>query len=378
VADLHCASDLSAVTREIRILRNSLLVFAAWTLFALLSSAHFFFGYEGANNINSFLNLADNVIVFYWGWALLTPAVIAVAKRFVRDGHFTFGRIALLIAAGMATMIVHGIIHLSLVAILGMLEKPFVPSLLLDYARRHGGGDLATFAVLVGAVILVDTNRRARDRELAAAELQGKLARADVELLRWQLHPHFLFNALNTVSTLVLAGNARAAEDSLTLISRYLRGALSQRADEMVCLSDELSMVERYLEIERLRFGESLNLDVQADESALDVFVPGLIIQPIVENAVRHGSVRMPAARGISIVASRNNGRLRIAITNPNDVADATLLSNARSNDDSDRFGMRYVRERLRQFYGSAATFDLEIQPDQTTATLDLPSGAKA
>ena len=339
----------------IRLLRNAAILFVLWTIFGLLSSAHFFFGYEGATSASSFLRLADNVIVFYWGWALLTPLVFMIAKRVSRGGLPSMGGWATLMLAAIGMVLVHGAIHLTLTALFGIHDKALSIPQLADYVRRHGGGDLATFFVLVGATMLVETNKRA--------------ARADLELLRWHLHPHFLFNALNTVSTLVLSGNARGAENALTLISRYLRSALDQRADSMVPLSSELDMLERYLEIEKLRFDESMRIDVRTDKSSLDVMVPGLIIQPIVENAIRHGAARLPGADPISIDANAGNGRLRISIVNPTSAG-----TNGKREAEGARFGVRYVRERLRQFYGSRATFDLDIGEAKTVATIDIPA----
>ena len=336
-------------SRVTRIFRNAFVLFTLWTVFALLSSAHFFFGYEGADSFESFLRLADNVIVFYWGWALLTPVVFIIARRFAKNGLPSPSGWLMLALAGIAMVVVHGVIHLGLVALFGILEKPMTVELLGDYIRRHGGGDLATFFVLVGVTMLVVTNRRA--------------ARADLELLRWHLHPHFLFNALNTVSTLVLKGDAKAAEGSLTLISRYLRTALDQRAESMVPLAAELDTLNRYLEIEKLRF-ESLNVQVNADESSMQQLVPGMIVQPIVENAIRHGARN---GEPIAVNASTSGNRLRISITNP-------TAPERNGEGEGARFGVRYVRERLRQFYGTRARFDLDIGSERTTAMLDIPT----
>jgi LytS/YehU family sensor histidine kinase len=146
--------------------------------------------------------------------------------------------------------------------------------------------------VLVGGYLLFDANRRATARELAASELSARLAKADLELLRWNLHPHFLFNALNTVSTLVMKGANDDAGRAISLISRYLRSGMAQRADSMVTLSEDVALVKRYLEIESLRFGDSLRIEVDADADALEATLPGSILQPLVENAIAHGTVR--------------------------------------------------------------------------------------
>ncbi len=352
------------------VIRRAILLFVLWTVFGLLSSAHFFFGYEGATDAASFLVLADNVIVFYWGWALLTPLVIVIARRVARSQQ-DWREWAMLVLAGIALVFVHGILHEALTLLFGIAHKDHpAGGFLIDYARRHGGGDLATFAVLVGGTFFIETSRGARAREIAASELESRLARANLELLRWHLHPHFLFNALNTVSTLVLKGENQRADEAITLISRYLRAGLTQQAHATVSLSDELIMVGRYVEIEKLRFGDSLRLEMAIDDAALQASVPGLVMQPLVENAIMHGIARQDGATPIRIGASVVGERLRLTVSNPRNGLPA---DSAESTEDSARFGLRYVRERLHQFYGDDATFELSLQSPDTVAALDIP-----
>lgn len=354
-----------------RYIKIGALLFLGWTVFGLLSSAHFFFADRGVTDLASFITLADNVLVFYWAWALLTPVVVYAGRRVARNPFPDWIGLAALAGMGVALVPVHGVLHITLVRLLGVDPSKHVDAAGLSaYAVRHGGGDLATFAVLAGVCFLYEANRRARERELAAAALQTQLARADLELLRWHLHPHFLFNALNTVSTLVLKGQADKAERAISLISSYLRSALEQRADTTVSLGDELSMVERYVEIERLRFGDAMRMEVDADAEALAARVPGQLIQPLVENAILHGAARQPGSQPIRISGSIRDGRLLIAVSNPS-VIDGN--GNGSSHDD-ERFGLRYVQGRMQQFYGANARFVLATADGRTTATLDLPS----
>ena len=353
-----------------RVLKTGALLFLGWTTFGLLSSAHFFFADRGVSDVASFLVLADNVLVFYWAWALLTPVVVYAARRVARKPFPDWRGLSALAGMGVGLVLVHGTLHITLVRLLGVDPSKHVDAAGLgSYALRHGGGDLATFAVLVGVCFLVEANRRARERELAAASLQTQLARADLELLRWHLHPHFLFNALNTVSTLVLKGQSDKAERAINLISAYLRSALEQRADTKVSLGAELSMVERYVEIERLRFGDAMRLEVVADSDALEARLPGQLIQPLVENAILHGAAREPGSQPIRITGSVRDNRLLIAVSNPSSAATNGSLGEG----DDERFGLRYVEGRMQQFYGANARFNLSTMDGRTTASLDLP-----
>ena len=353
-----------------RYLIAGLILFTGWTVFGVLSSAHFFFGYDKETDLAGFLQLADNVIVFYWGWAVLTPVVILVAHRISRFGMQRARDWALVVLAGVGVMVLHGIVHTTVVQVAGIDRHPGGYTL-LQYVQRHGGGDLATFAVLVGGYLLFEANRRARAREVAASRLTAQLARADLELLRWNLHPHFLFNALNTVSTLVLKGDNDRAGRAIELISRYLRSGLAQRADTLVTVAQDIGEVVRYVEIEALRFGDSLRLEVELEQGAGDASIPGALLQPLVENAIAHGSARESRTAPIRIRGSTRADRLLLTVTNPRNANGPPESSD--STADSARFGLRYVRERLRHFYGERATFTLASSGDETVATIDVP-----
>jgi two-component system LytT family sensor kinase len=376
--------DASPAQRETafkRALIAFVLLLGLWTVFGLLSSVHFFL--QGGTE-ERFGETASHVVVFYWGWAILTPAVILLTRRVTNARHPLWRRAGMLALLGVAVVVVHSVLHPVLIRILGVDPKAQLDLAgLRSFALRHGGGDLATFAVLVGASLLFEASRRERKRALTSVALQGQLARAELEVLRWQLHPHFLFNALNTVSTLVLKGDRDSADRAIGLISLYLRHALAQRADSMVPLREELATVSRYVDVERLRFGNTLTIHESVEARALDASVPGLILQPLVENAIRHGIGRTAGQGSITITAAVDNGRLRIGVTNPrsNGVSGAGL-DETRGHDavhtDADQlgstqFGLRYVRERLQQFYGMRASFDLVLGKSESTATLDLP-----
>jgi LytS/YehU family sensor histidine kinase len=297
--------------------------------------------------------------------------VVLLARRLAGDGIRNWRNWMVVLAGSVAVMAVHGLIHTWATWLLGIDSGSGTgPHSLIDYAQRHGGGDLATFSVLVGGYLLFDANRRATARELAASELSARLAKADLELLRWNLHPHFLFNALNTVSTLVMKGANDDAGRTISLISRYLRSGMAQRADSMVTLSEDVALVKRYLEIESLRFGDSLRIEVDADADALEATLPGSILQPLVENAIAHGTVREAGSRPIRIDARIIDDRLLVSVSNP---SNGDAPGHRATDADSARFGLRYVRERLRQFYGDDARFDLLMNAFETTATLDVP-----
>ena len=346
----------------------ALALFGAWTAFALLSSTHFFLGKAASDASASFADVAAHVVVFYWTWALVTPAVVGLARR---AGAETGVRRWLLVAAGgVIVPPAHGVLYLAAVRLLGI--EPAIRATVAqlgDHLLRHGGGDLATYGLLLGAVALYDSRRLAHERALAASALEARLARADLEILRWQLQPHFLFNALNTVSTLVIRRDAEAAERAVGLISRYLRGALARRADAMVTLAEELAIVDGYVQIEALRADRALRIVRHVADEALGQPVPGLLLQPLVENAIHHGTDAREGA-AVAISAAIEGERLVIRVIDPGTGRPPPPGDASSANG----FGLRYVRERLRYFYGEAASLELALTPSDTVATVAVPA----
>ncbi|MDQ2768189.1 MAG: histidine kinase, partial [Gemmatimonadota bacterium] len=239
---------------ENRWMRRSLLaaiVLYGWTVFGLLSSAHFFLGEEARSGGVSLADIAGHILVFYWAWAAVTPLVVLALRRAV-DGHASARRRwSMLLLATPVIVLAHGVLYLLGVRVAGVEPMVRVDGAeLREYAMRHVGGDLATVAVLVAVYLLFDARRRAHAREVAQSTLEARVAAAELEVLRWQLQPHFLFNALNTVSTLVLKRDNGGADEAIGRISRYLRSALAQRADAMVTVSEEMANVREYFAIE--------------------------------------------------------------------------------------------------------------------------------
>ncbi|HEV7705443.1 MAG TPA: histidine kinase [Gemmatimonadaceae bacterium] len=356
-----------------RWMRRSLLaaiVLYGWTIFGILSSAHFFLGEEARTGGASLADIAGHVLVFYWAWAAVTPLVWLAMRRAADERASSRQRWSVILLATPVIVLAHGAIYLVGVRLAGVeAMTPFSGAELREYAMRHVGGDVATVAVLVAVYLLFDARRRAHAREVAQAALEARVAAADLEVLRWQLQPHFLFNALNTVSTLVLKSENAGADEAIGRISRYLRSALAQRADAMVTVSEELASVQEYFAIERMRFGDALCLDAQIDAEACVVRIPSLIVQPLVENAIRHGSSPAAGRARVGIRASVSDGRVRLEVSDP-------AAGDIRANGNGDRaegFGLRYVRERLAHFYGADASVTLEKSSAGTVVTLDMP-----
>lgn len=209
--------------------------------------------------------------------------------------------------------------------------------------------------------------RSAQERErLLHAEAEVREAR--LQALRYQLNPHFLFNSLNAVSTLVLDGEACAATKMLSQIGDFLRTSLNSQAALEAPLSQEMAFTEQYIAIEKTRLGDRLHVNVTISPDTLDAMVPGMLLQPLVENAVRHGVASIAEGGSIAIESGLHDGRLRIIVSN----SGHRRFGKRRENENG--IGQRNISERLQTLYGPNHHFWLEWpESGGCVATVDLP-----
>ena len=226
-------------------------------------------------------------------------------------------------------------------------------------------------ATLVGVVYGYLSLQRARRLEVAAAQLNEQLTRSQLETLRAQLNPHFLFNALNSVAVLARRGKTADVEHMVTRLAELLRHSLESSRAQVVTLRVELEAVRRYLEIEQVRFGDRLQVSIDASAELLDHFVPSFVVQPIVENAVRHGPIDARTPLHVSIRASAADGQLIIGVCDDGvGIPDGTPAPEG--------VGLANTRARLRGLYGDAASLELSSGANGrgTVVTLTLPRAA--
>ncbi len=200
--------------------------------------------------------------------------------------------------------------------------------------------------------------RRWRERELRASRLEAQLAQAQLQMLRMQLHPHFLFNTLHSVSALMHT-DVKAADRILALLGDLLRDSLDKVGAQEVTLKQELDFVDRYLEIERTRFRDRLAVKTLVDPEAWDVPVPNLLLQPLVENAIRHGISRRAGTGHLVITAARVGNRLVLSVSDDGPGLPAEGMVRSRGG-----VGLANTQARLQQLYGSDALLELRSRAD--------------
>jgi two-component system LytT family sensor kinase len=221
---------------------------------------------------------------------------------------------------------------------------------------------LITWSLLYVGITRHAALQHERERALHA---EARAHRARLDALRYQVNPHFLFNTLNAISTLVLEQRTPEAGRMIARLSDFLRITLQERSGDVVSLGEEIAFVSKYLEIEQVRFGSRLQVRVQLPEAISDASVPTMILQPVVENAIRHGVSQDEAGGALSIAAERLGPALRITVEN----AGGTIGTAGGLG-----IGLANVRARLRELHGDAGSVALEtLGGSGARVTIELP-----
>lgn len=333
---------------------------AAWTIVGVFFASQ---TYIGSSYAQRPLTWAQAVTVALTAWyvrAALSPIVRAITRRFPVSRGQLARRVLLHVSAGLvwsalATLVIQWV----LTALVG------VPRRALSPVEFHTS--LLTYAVLVGLTQGIDYYQRYRDQEIAASRLEAQLATARLDLLRMQLNPHFLFNALHDISEL-MHEDVERAERMVEDLSELLRLSLRYAGEPEVPLSEEVGFLRRYLDLEQMRFQDRLETRVDVDPNALDARVPYLILQPLVENAVRHG-VAPRLERGRVEVRGRADGEALVL-----EVYDDGPGVGPQVGKEREGIGLRNMRERLRESYGAAHRFEMtDLAGGGLCVRLELP-----
>lgn len=346
---------------EMRRANRWILLFAGWSIFGAVQSLMSTVLEKGS--ADKLLSLFAFYLPLAWLWVVLTPVVgwwaAAVRGRTSSVVLRIIAHLPFLIAASILISIVRRILS----AALGTPpEVPFGVTVLY-FADLN----IASYIAALWASHVMDAQDALAERTARAHALESQLVSAQMEYLQLQLRPHFLFNALSSVAELGHEAPAVAARVLRNVIA-LLESALARHGPKLVSLGDELTTLEHYVGIERLRFADWLTIDEEVDDAARDALVPPFVLQPLVENSIRHGLVDRTAPGRITIRASVAVNRLTISII------DNGVGLNRNSTSSSRGVGLRNVRERLDALYGSDASLTLrELDQQGTVAELQLP-----
>lgn len=225
------------------------------------------------------------------------------------------------------------------------------------------------YVAILGVGYALDSRERLARQETETARLSAALSAAQLNALRRQIEPHFLFNTLNSVSGLVREARNEAAVKMIAGLGDFLRRAIEDSQRQEVPLSEEIDHLQKYLEIQKIRFADRLTVDLEVPADVLESQVPSLVLQPMVENAIQHGISQRTQGGKIRIRAFRSNRRLMLQIYN-----DGPSLAHDNGEMSHSGVGMSNVRTRLKSLYGDSFEFSLKNQgPHGVEAVLSLP-----
>ncbi len=324
---------------------HGVLIFGGWTLYALLIASQNYFSraYSARIPMRPALTyaLSDS-----FAWAVLTPLILLVAGWFLIRGRNWWWTIPVLFVSAAVFSALHLLILLPLLPLAGYkMTSGNVQSITL--ARFQS--DIVTCCVLIGLRHGIDYYRQFRTRERQAIQLESRLMQAQLEMLKMQLQPHFLFNTLHAISTLMYR-DPEGADRMIARLSDFLRLTLESAGVQQVTLKREMEYLDKYLEIEQVRFAGRLAVHRAIDAGALDLLVPNLVLQPLVENAVRHGIAPRASGGRIDIRAHCADQRLTIEVSDDGVGAAGEIREGV---------GIANTRARISQMYNSRASLEL-------------------
>jgi two-component system LytT family sensor kinase len=339
-------------------LRRNVWLFAAsfWALFGVVSGVQVWISMIAHGH--SWPLLVGYHVVVWEGWLLPTAAILWLARRFPvvppRRVH-----VLLHALAATAIAVLHGLLWMGLL----LLMRPYdrmtadasqLPVAELLFARLPL--EWVLYCLVLGAAI-------AYERTVRTVQLEKSLSEARLHALELQIQPHFLFNTMNAISSLVRSRRNDEAVTMLAGLSELLRYTLDHAEQQRVSLEEELTVLRRYLEIQHTRFPDRMSFAIDVGQDATRAAVPALLLQPLAENAVRHGIDGSSGPGVVDVRAFRSGGRLQIEIFNSGAVVPAPRNG----------IGLRNTRERLQHLYGDAWSFELTNANGGVLASLSIP-----
>jgi signal transduction histidine kinase len=351
-------------------LRRYLAYFFAWTVFGFFNFSRELTRRLYWHEPTHWREMLASWMVGVYITAALTPVVLWLGRRWPIESRAWRTRVPLQLALSVVFSVVELALETVVFIQLSLLESVMQHSFLIGFPVLVVAGfheNIITYWGILGIQSGFRYYRGFQERELHASELKAKLVRAQLSALKMQLQPHFLFNTLNAIMVLVRQQRGRQAEEMLARLSDLLRCVLEDVETQQIPLRKEFEYLRLYLSIEQVRFQDRLNIEISADDSALEAAVPHMALQPIVENAVRHGIGRVAAAGTIRISASHTNETLVIRVADDGPGLGTADLAGGSG------IGLANTRSRLHQLYGDAASLRVENGERGVVATLTLP-----
>ena len=346
-------------------------IWAVWTLFAFFFASQFALQNQLSERPLPFWKILSWQLVSGYIWFGISPVILFLAKRFPFDEGKWKTSLPVHLVAGVGIALLQLLIDALVLPRLGYPPNRNFASLLDAYkffvfANLHLS--ILIYAGVVGIKSAYNYYQKYRERELQASQLEARLAQSRLQVLKMQLHPHFLFNTLNAISELIYK-DPESADRMLTDLSDLLRLSFENLEVQEIPLKQELEFLAKYLEIEQMRFHDRLSVQMQIAPETLDASVPNMILQPLVENAIKHGIAPRSSGGRVDINAVRSNGHLSIEVTDDGLGVPFGDLENL-----PEGVGLSNTRRRLRHLYGDKHEFALKtVGTGGVTVNLVIP-----
>lgn len=342
-------------------LRTGLILLAAWSVPAVISAGQISIINPEEMARTTFSQNLIAQLPLWWFWAAITPLISWLLQKWPLER----GRLSRALVIHVSVMLATAVLHTVIIAVYGRAMYPPpagetgspLSVWILGYFRSRLQFELLTYLLVLVMLQGLSWLRQMRERELAATRLQAQLSQAELLALKMQLHPHFLFNTLHAIGVLVRE-NPAAAERTITLLGDLLRTTLTHAGVQEVTLEEELGFLRTYLEIEQLRFQDRLTVRFEVEPGMERSLVPNFILQPLVENAVRHGIETREESGSIVIRVRREGTDIELAVLD-----DGAGLTSKGSNS-GNGIGLSTTRSRLAMLYGAQGRLELTPRPE--------------
>jgi sensor histidine kinase YesM len=353
------------------------LIWAIWTFIGLVFTFQYYFATYRSERPIELSNALYIQMAWAYLWALVTPLVLRLAHHFpIEKQHWLRHSLVHLFSGVIVSCIVTALGHVTLYLRFAYpAGRAFSFSRMTGFILENFSEGTGTYLLIILASYAFSYYQRYRQGELRASQLEAQLSQAQLQALKMQLHPHFLFNTLHSISAL-LHKDTEAARKMISRLGDFLRLTLENGGTQEVTLEQEMEFLKCYLEIERIRFQDRLTTRIEVAPQALDSHVPNLILQPIVENAIRHGIAPRSTPGLIEIRAEQENEWLRIKVR---DNGPGLPVNRSTGNLFKKGLGLVNTQKRLDRLYGAAHRFELANAPEGgLVVTLEFPSKSAA
>jgi two-component system LytT family sensor kinase len=333
---------------------------AIWFGVGLIDASQTVFPMRAQGMHHAWVRLFVTLVLSWLPWALATPVVIGLARRYA----LLRGSGPQAVAAHLGAVAAIGLISAAWSALLEVLLNPWAQSeppgpftdLWLSKFSYGLLSSLIVYAFIIAMTAVMDSRERIARAQTETARLDEQLSKAQLNALRRQIEPHFMFNTLNAISGLVRDNRNDAAVSMIVGLSEFLRRAAEDPNRQLVALAEEVEYLRRYLDIQKIRFAERLQVSLEVPAELLELPVPSLVLQPLVENAIKHGIARRAEGGAIRVAGSRSHDRLSLSVYNDGPRLPPDWVATQAG------IGLSNLRARLQILYGTRFELNLRSQ----------------